>query len=324
MKKKLAAIAMATAMAASLAACSSKPAETTAAAEENEETTAEAAEGSEAAEAGDSAFAGKTLVMSTNAEFAPYEYHDGNDIVGIDVDIANAICEDMGASLEITDVAFDSIIPEVQSGKADFAAAGMTVTEDRQTQVDFSDTYATGVQSVIVTEDSDIASLDDLKGKQIGVQEGTTSDFLISDLISKGTLANSALKSFLAPAIAAAQIGKIDAVIADKLTAGIIVANNSDKYKTFKLTDKNGGDVGETEQYGIAVAKGNTELLAVINEVIDELLKDGSIEKWVTEYSELAKKIELFAFRFGTQNYVGFNGNRVAHVSLLHFILNLC
>ena len=149
MKKKLAAIAMATAMAASLAACSSKPAETTAAAEENEETTAEAAEGSEAAEAGDSAFAGKTLIMSTNAEFAPYEYHDGNDIVGIDVDIANAICEDMGASLEITDVAFDSIIPEVQSGKADFAAAGMTVTEDRQTQVDFSDTYATGVQSVI-------------------------------------------------------------------------------------------------------------------------------------------------------------------------------
>ena len=109
MKKKLAAIAMATAMAASLAACSSKPAET-----------------------GDSAFAGKTLIMSTNAEFAPYEYHDGNDIVGIDVDIANAICEDMGASLEITDVAFDSIIPEVQSGKADFAAAGMTVTEDRQ------------------------------------------------------------------------------------------------------------------------------------------------------------------------------------------------
>ena len=116
MKKKLAAIAMATAMAASLAACSSKPAETTAAAEENEETTAEAAEGSEAAEAGEGAFAGKTLVMSTNAEFAPYEYHDGNDIVGIDVDIANAICEDMGASLEITDVAFDSIIPEVQSG----------------------------------------------------------------------------------------------------------------------------------------------------------------------------------------------------------------
>ena len=165
MKKKLAAIAMATAMAASLAACSSKPAETTAAAEENEETTAEAAEGSEAAEAGEGAFAGKTLVMSTNAEFAPYEYHDGNDIVGIDVDIANAICEDMGASLEITDVAFDSIIPEVQSGKADFAAAGMTVTEDRQTQVDFSDTYATGVQSVIVTEDSDIASLDDLKGQ---------------------------------------------------------------------------------------------------------------------------------------------------------------
>ena len=126
MKKKLAAIAMATAMAASLAACSSKPAETTAAADRNERQP-QSGRRLEAAEAGDSAFAGKTLVMSTNAEFAPYEYHDGNDIVGIDVDIANAICEDMGASLEITDVAFDSIIPEVQSGKADFRQRGMTV-----------------------------------------------------------------------------------------------------------------------------------------------------------------------------------------------------
>ena len=150
MKKKLAAIAMATAMAASLAACSSKPAETTAAAEENEETTAEAAEGSEAAEAGDSAFAGKTLIMSTNAEFAPYEYHDGNDIVGIDADIAQAICDKLGYELKIEDMEFDSIINAVQSGKADMGVAGMTVTEDRLKNIDFSDPYTTATQVIIV------------------------------------------------------------------------------------------------------------------------------------------------------------------------------
>ena len=232
MKKKLAAIAMATAMAASLAACSSKPAETTAAAEENEETTAEAAEGSEAAEAGDSAFAGKTLIMSTNAEFAPYEYHDGNDIVGIDVDIANAICEDMGASLEITDVAFDSIIPEVQSGKADFAAAGMTVTEDRQTQVDFSDTYATGVQSVIVTEDSDIASLDDLKGKQIGVQQSTTQEAIAEKQLKSSKLVTESQLTSLTTEL---KEGKLSGVVCEKAIADNYLATYPDKYAVAKV-----------------------------------------------------------------------------------------
>lgn len=273
MKKKLAAIAMATAMAASLAACSSKPAETTAAAEENEETTAEAAEGSEAAEAGDSAFAGKTLIMSTNAEFAPYEYHDGNDIVGIDVDIANAICEDMGASLEITDVAFDSIIPEVQSGKADFAAAGMTVTEDRQTQVDFSDTYATGVQSVIVTEDSDIASLDDLKGKQIGVQQGTT-----GDLYSTDDFGEESVQRFSkgADAVQALSTGKIDAVIIDNKPAQVFVDEN----EGLKLLETPYAE----EEYAIAVKKGNTELLDAINASIANLKESGKLDENVAKY----------------------------------------
>ena len=230
MKKKLAAIAMATAMAASLAACSSKPAETTAAAEENEETTAEAAEGSEAAEAGEGAFAGKTLVMSTNAEFAPYEYHDGNDIVGIDVDIANAICEDMGASLEITDVAFDSIIPEVQSGKADFAAAGMTVTEDRLKSINFSDSYATGIQSVIVPEGSKIKSVDDLSADGakylIGTQKGTTGDIYAEDdfgaeRVMKYASGNEAVQALVT--------GKVDCVIIDNEPAKAYVEANNNK-----------------------------------------------------------------------------------------------
>ena len=273
MKKKLAAIAMATAMAASLAACSSKPAETTAAAEENEETTAEAAEGSEAAEAGDSAFAGKTLIMSTNAEFAPYEYHDGNDIVGIDVDIANAICEDMGASLEITDVAFDSIIPEVQSGKADFAAAVMTVTEDRQTQVDFSDTYATGVQSVIVTEDSDIASLDDLKGKQIGVQQGNTGDLYYNDDFGEESVQRF---SKGADAVQALSTGKIDAVIIDNKPAQVFVDEN----EGLKLLETPYAE----EEYAIAVKKGNTELLDAINASIANLKESGKLDEIVAKY----------------------------------------
>ncbi len=236
--------------------------------------------------------AGK-LVVYTEAGFPPYEFVSDNEIVGVDIQIMKAVAEKIGVTLEVKDVAFNTICASVKTGKAAVGAAGITIDDERKASVDFSEPYSSTEQYVIVAIDNDsIKTVEDLNGKQIGVQEGTTSDFLISDLISKGTLANSALKSFLAPAIAAAQIGKIDAVIADKLTAGIIVANNSDKYKTFKLTDKNGGDVGETEQYGIAVAKGNTELLALINEVIDELLKDGSIEKWVTEYSELAKKIE--------------------------------
>ena len=272
MKKKLAAIAMATAMAASLAACSSKPAETTAAAEENEETTAEAAEGSEAAEAGDSAFAGKTLIMSTNAEFAPYEYHDGNDIVGIDVDIANAICEDMGASLEITDVAFDSIIPEVQSGKADFAAAGMTVTEDRQTQVDFSDTYATGVQSVIVTEDSDIASLDDLKGKQIGVQQGTTGDLYSTDDFGEDAVV--AYDSGLT-AVQALNNGQVDAVVIDNAPAKEFVAANPG----LKVLDTSYAE----EDYAIGMAKGSA-LEDAVNKALEELKADGTLQSIVDKY----------------------------------------
>ena len=272
MKKKLAAIAMATAMAASLAACSSKPAETTAAAEENEETTAEAAEGSEAAEAGDSAFAGKTLVMSTNAEFAPYEYHDGNDIVGIDVDIANAICEDMGASLEITDVAFDSIIPEVQSGKADFAAAGMTVTEDRQTQVDFSDTYATGVQSVIVTEDSDIKSLDDLKGKQIGVQQGTTGDLYSTDDFGEDAVV--AYDSGLT-AVQALNNGQVDAVVIDNAPAKEYVAANPG----LKVLDTSYAE----EDYAIGMAKGSA-LEDAVNKALEELKADGTLQAIVDKY----------------------------------------
>lgn len=271
MKKKLAALAMAAVMAASLAACSSQSAKTTAA-EENTETTAEAAKDGEA-EADSSAFAGKTLIMATNAEFAPYEYHDGNDIVGIDVEIAKAICEDMGATLSITDIAFDSIIPEVQSGKADFAAAGMTVTEDRKTQVDFSDSYATGVQSVIVPEDSEIASLDDLNGKQIGVQQGTTGDLYSTDDFDEDSIQRF---SKGADAVQALSTGKIDAVIIDNKPAQVFVSEN----EGLKILETPYAE----EHYAIAVKKDNTELLDAINASIASLKESGKLDEIVAKY----------------------------------------
>ncbi len=273
MKKKLAAIAMAAVMAASLAACSSQPAETTAAAEENSETTAETAKDDKTAEADTSAFTGKTLIMATNAEFPPYEYHEGNDIVGIDAEIASAICEDMGATLSITDIAFDSIIPEVQSGKADFAAAGMTVTEDRKTQVDFSDSYATGVQSVIVPADSEIASLDDLQGKQIGVQQGTTGDLYSTDDFGEDSIQRF---SKGADAVQALSTGKIDAVIIDNKPAQVFVSENDG----LKILDTPYAE----EEYAIAVKKGNTELLDAINASIASLKESGKLDEIVAKY----------------------------------------
>ena len=187
MKKKVLALTMAALMAASLTACGGGAKETTAAdttaadtadttaAEKTEETSAEAA-GTEAA--------GGVLVMATNAEFPPYEYHDGGEIVGIDAEIAKAIADELGMELEIEDIAFDSIIPEITSGKADMGLAGMTVTEDRKQSVDFTDTYAKASQKIIVKEDSAIASPDDLTGVIVGVQQDAAKEFGQIDFFS--------------------------------------------------------------------------------------------------------------------------------------------
>ena len=222
MKKQFLALAMAAMMAASLAGCSSKPAETKApetAAETQEAAgdTTEAAEAEEetAEESKEEAAAGGVLVMGTNAEFPPYEFYEDNDIVGIDVEIAKAIAEKMGMELQIEDMAFDAIIPAVTSGKADFGAAGMTVTEERQRSVEFTDTYANSNQVAIVKEDSDIAGSADLEGKTIGVQLGTTGDALATE-IKDATVEryNKGLE-----AVQSLTQGKIDAVVIDQATA---------------------------------------------------------------------------------------------------------
>ena len=282
MKKKVLAITMAALMAASLTACGGGAKETTAAAttaeekaedttaaESKDETSAEAAETEAAKEA-----AGGKLVMATNAEFPPYEYHDGDAIVGIDAEIAKAIADELGMELEIEDIAFDSIIPEIVSGKADMGLAGMTVTEDRMQSVDFSDTYAKASQKIIVTEDSEIASPDDLKGVIVGVQLGTTGDIYVSDLEADGTTVERYSKGF--EAVQALSQGKIDAVVIDGEPAKNFVAET----EGLKILDESFTD----EEYAIAVKKGNTELLEKINGALKTLKDNGTLDEIVAKY----------------------------------------
>ncbi len=215
------------------------------------------------------------LVMATNAEFPPYEYHDNDQIVGIDVEIAQAIAEQMGCELEIEDIAFDSIIPEVTSGKADFGAAGMTVTEDRLQNVDFSDTYASSSQVIIVTEDSDITGVADLAGKIVGVQQGTTGDIYCSD---DATIGDGNVERFNKgmEAVQSLSQGKVDAVVIDIEPAKEFVAQT----EGLKILD----ETYTEEEYAIAVKKGNTELLEQINIAIAELKESGKLEEIRAKY----------------------------------------
>ena len=234
------------------------------------------------------------LVVYTEAGFAPYEFIYENEIVGVDIEIMKKVADKLGVELDVQDVNFDSITGAVKGGKADAGAAGMTITAERAEEVDFSIPYASTEQYVIVTADNaEITTVETLVGKTLGVQQGTTSDFLVAGLIDDGTLAGSTLTPYDAPALAAAALGsKIDAVVTDKLTAEVIVASSNGAYKTFKLTKADGSDAAEVEEYGICVGKGNETLLSVINEVLAELLADGSVAAWEAQYNDLYSTIE--------------------------------
>lgn len=214
----------------------------------------------------------KKLIMATNAEFPPYEYKEGDKFLGIDVEIAEAIAEELGMELEIEDIAFDSIIAEVNSGKADFGMAGMTVTEERKKNVDFTNTYATSAQVIIVTDNSPIASPDDLEGKSIGVQLGTTGDIYAGDI--KGATVERYNKG--ADAVLALKQGKIDAVIIDRQPAQVFVQKN----EGIKIVDEE----FTVEDYAIALKKGNTELLNKINDALAKLKESGKLQEIIDKY----------------------------------------
>ena len=217
---------------------------------------------------------GGTLRMGTNATFPPYEFvgDDGN-VQGIDADIAAAIADKLGMKLEITDMEFDSLIPALQSDTIDVALAGITVTPDRQENVDFSDSYAKGVQVIIVKDGSDIASPDDLEGKSIGVQTGTTGDIYCTDDYGQENV-----KQFNNGPLAVAALvnGQIDCVVIDQEPAKNYVAANSG----LKILDTAYAD----EDYAIAIKKGNTELLDKVNGALKELKDDGTLQSIVDKY----------------------------------------
>lgn len=229
---------------------------------------------------GDDAIDDKTddvIVMATNAYFKPYEYYEGDKIIGIDAEIAEAIAEKLGKKLEISDMAFDSIITSVNEGAVDFGMAGMTVTEKRLESVDFTSSYANGIQSVIVKEDSPITTVDDLFAEgstyKAGVQLGTTGDSYASGDLGADRVVQYANANEAVLALAG---GSVDCVIIDNEPAKALVAEN----EGLKILETSYAD----EDYAICVKKGNTELLDALNKAIDELTADGTIDKIVAKY----------------------------------------
>ena len=223
----------------------------------------------------------ETLVMATNATFPPYEFKEGDSFAGIDVEIAGKIAEKLGMTLEIKDVEFGSIIGGVQTGKFDIGMAGMTVTDERLKSVNFSDSYATGIQVVIVKADSAIKSLDDLKGDgsmKFGVQQDTTGDIYASDTVENGGYGKDNVVRYKtgADAVQALKTGKVDAVIIDNEPAKSFVKANEG------LSILDGSWV--EENYAIAIAKDNTELLEKVNGALKELIADGTVKAIIDKY----------------------------------------
>ena len=234
-----------------------------------------------AAFAGCSAKNENTLIMATNAEFPPYEYYDGNEVIGIDAEIAKAIADKLGMELQIDDMDFDSIISAVQSGKADMGMAGMTVTEDRLENVNFTTSYATGIQVVIVKEGSDITTVDDLYADgakyAIGVQTATTGDiYITSDIDDLGLALTVERFSKGADAVLALANGQLDCVIIDNEPAKAFVAN----HEGLTILDSEYA----REDYAIAIAKDNAELLEKVNGALEELIADGTVKQIVDKY----------------------------------------
>ena len=278
--KKLTALLMGTAMVLSLAACggsASSAASSEAASSEaasSEETSEAAAEETTDEAAGEvtTVNAGK-LTMSTNAAFPPYEMTtDSGDLEGIDIEVAGAIAEKLGLELQVDDMEFDAALLSVQQGKADMVMAGVTVTDERKAVMDFSDSYATGIQSIIVPNGSDIASPDDLAGKKIGTQRGTTGYIYCSD--DFGDDAVVAYDSGLT-AVQALNNGQVDAVVIDNAPAKEYVAANPG----LKVLDTSYAE----EDYAIGLAKGSA-LEDAINAALEELKADGTLQSIVDKY----------------------------------------
>ena len=219
------------------------------------------------------------LIMATNAEFPPYEYIENNQVVGIDVEIAAAIAQKLGLELKVENMEFDSIISAVKGGKADMGVAGMTVTAERLEEVDFTTSYATGVQVIIVAEGSPITGVDDLFGTgnyTIGVQLATTGDLYSTWDIEDEGLGTVDRYNKGADAIMALKSGKVDCVIIDNEPAKAFVAENPG----LKILDTEYA----VEDYAIAMSKNNKDLYEQVNAALEELIADGTVQAILDKY----------------------------------------
>ena len=285
--KKILAFAMAAAMTLSLAACGGNGGSASSnkggASASNPGSVSGSQGGSSADASTPAAFttveAGK-LHMSTNAEFPPYEMlDDAGNPIGIDVEVAQAIANKLGLELVVDDMGFDAALLAVQNGQSDIAMAGITVSEDRLAKMDFTDTYATGVQVVIVKEGSDV-TMDNLGEKMIGTQMGTTGYIYASDTPDNGGYGEDHVIGYETGAVAVQALvnGQVDAVIIDNLPAQSYVEANA----AAGLTILEGTWV--EEDYAIALQKGNTELMAAVNGALNELKADGTFQGIVDKY----------------------------------------
>ena len=220
-----------------------------------------------------------TVKMITEATFPPYEFLRGKEIAGIDVEICRAVAQKLGKKFQCETVDFDSVIPAVISGKADLAAAGITVTEDRKKNVDFSDPYVKTGIVVVYKKSNPFKDRDQLRGKKIGVQSGTTSETFVTDELKQEPDRSKSP----AEAVAALKAGRVEFVIADIDPAKNCVKGEEELAISDFIT---------SEEYAVAIKKGRPELLKAINETIAEIKADGRLEKWVKEFTEEADKLK--------------------------------
>ena len=239
--------------------------------------------------------AGK-IVVCTDAAWAPFEYiGEGGEPTGIDIEIAQAIADELGVELEVSNISFDTIPAALAAGDADLALACITITDERKEEMAFTEPYTTVQQTMVVPKDSDIKVMEDLGGKAVGTHLGTTGDFLMEKENTEGVLKdnNAENKQYkaLPDAALAMKSGELQAIVCDSVLAEILVKANGDAFTCFPVAYADGHEA-DIENIGAAMAKGDDEFTAKVNEIVQGLADSGKIDEWYEFHSEQSKKTE--------------------------------
>jgi polar amino acid transport system substrate-binding protein len=235
------------------------------------------------------------IVVCTDAAWAPFEYiGEGGEPTGIDIEIAQAIADELGVELEVKNIAFDTIPASLSGGDADLALACITITDERKEEMAFTDPYTTVQEYMVVPADSEIKTMEELGGKAVGTHLGTTGDFLMSDENTSGVLKDNNVENkqykALPDAALAMKSGELQAIVCDSVLAENLVKANGDSFKCFPVAYADGHEA-DLEEIGAAMAKGDDEFTAKVNEIVQKLKSDGKIDEWFVQHSEEASKL---------------------------------